>query len=151
MGVLAPVSAQRDTPLSPPSTSAEIFRRTCLQSHFSEIFPFSGQNRVILWGRGGPQILFLSLESSFFRYLGAHAKIWNPTTTPYGCLAMAATRKEEKKKKKNMQNSGLRLSDTVCTAPRGPIYVTVPIASLSDNKRYFREFLTVMKIYFKII
>ena len=32
MGVLAPVSAQRDTPLSPPSTSAEIFRRTCLQS-----------------------------------------------------------------------------------------------------------------------
>ena len=25
MGVLAPVSAQRDTPLSPPSTSAEIF------------------------------------------------------------------------------------------------------------------------------
>jgi hypothetical protein len=33
MGVLAPVSAQRDTPLSPPSTSAEIFRRTCLQSH----------------------------------------------------------------------------------------------------------------------
>jgi hypothetical protein len=32
MGVLTPVSAQRDTPLSPPSTSAEIFRRTCLQS-----------------------------------------------------------------------------------------------------------------------
>ena len=32
MGVLAPVSAQRDTPLSLPSTSAEIFRRTCLQS-----------------------------------------------------------------------------------------------------------------------
>ena len=29
MGVLAPVSAERDTPLSPPSTSAEIFRRTC--------------------------------------------------------------------------------------------------------------------------
>jgi hypothetical protein len=33
MGVLAPVSAQRDTPLSPPSTSAEIFRRTCLHSN----------------------------------------------------------------------------------------------------------------------
>jgi hypothetical protein len=32
MGVLAPVSAQRDTPLSPPSTSAEIFQRRCLQS-----------------------------------------------------------------------------------------------------------------------
>jgi hypothetical protein len=29
-GVLAPVSAQQDTPLSPPSTSLEIFRRMCL-------------------------------------------------------------------------------------------------------------------------
>ena len=26
------------------------------------------------------------------------------------------------KKRKNMQNSGLRLSDTVCTAPLGPKY-----------------------------
>ena len=32
MGVLAPVSAQWDTQLSPPSTSAEIFRHMCLQS-----------------------------------------------------------------------------------------------------------------------
>ena len=41
----------RDPSLSPPSTWAEIFRRTCLQSHFFEISPFSGQNGVIL---GGP-------------------------------------------------------------------------------------------------
>ena len=48
----------QDPPLSPPSTWAEIFRRTCLQSHFFEISPFSGQNRVILGGRGGPRIIF---------------------------------------------------------------------------------------------
>jgi hypothetical protein len=30
------------------------------------------------------------------------------------------TRKQEEEKRKNMQNSGLRLSDTVCTAPLGP-------------------------------
>jgi hypothetical protein len=63
------------------------------------------------------------LESSYFCYLGAHAKIWNPTTIPSEVLATAVTRKQEEqeKKKKNMQNSGLRLSDTVCTAPLGPI------------------------------
>ena len=33
MGVLAPVSAQRDTPLSPPLTSAKNFWRTCLHSN----------------------------------------------------------------------------------------------------------------------
>jgi hypothetical protein len=32
--------------------------RTCLQSNFFEISPFSGQNRVILGGSGGTQILF---------------------------------------------------------------------------------------------
>ena len=39
-------------------------------------------------------------------------------------LIMLPRRKEEEeeeKKRKNMQNSGLRLSDTVCTAPLGPI------------------------------
>ena len=43
MGVLAPVSAQRDTPLSPPSTSAEIFRRTCLHSNL-QISPPTPKN-----------------------------------------------------------------------------------------------------------
>ena len=32
MGVLAPGSAHADPPLGPPSTLAEIFRHTCLQS-----------------------------------------------------------------------------------------------------------------------
>jgi hypothetical protein len=30
-------------------------------------------------------------------YLGAHAKIWNPMTTPSGVLATAVTRKEKEK------------------------------------------------------
>ena len=38
-GGLAPVSAQRDTPLSPPSTSAEIFWHTCLHSNLQTIPP----------------------------------------------------------------------------------------------------------------
>jgi hypothetical protein len=42
-------------------------------------------------------------------------------------LHSAARTKKEKKKKKNMQNSGLRLSDTVCTAPLGPKMVRAPI------------------------
>ena len=36
MGVLASVSAQRETPLSPPSMSAEIFRSTCLNSNLQK-------------------------------------------------------------------------------------------------------------------
>jgi hypothetical protein len=58
------------------------------------------------------------LESSYFCYLGAHAKFQIPTICPYWGLA---TKKQEEKKEKNMQNSDLRLSDTVCTAPLGPI------------------------------
>ena len=45
MGVLAPVSAQRDTPLSPPLTSAEIFRRTCLQSSLKKNLKNPGGGR----------------------------------------------------------------------------------------------------------
>ena len=48
MGVLAPVSAQRDTPLSPPSTSAEIFRRTCLQSSLKKKLKNPGGGGKIL-------------------------------------------------------------------------------------------------------
>jgi hypothetical protein len=40
------------------------------------------------------------LESSYFCYLGAHAKIWNPTTTPSGVLAMAVTTRKKKRKEK---------------------------------------------------
>jgi hypothetical protein len=54
----------------------------------------------LFWGVGGVPEFFL-LESSYFCYLGAHAKIWNPTTTPSGVLATAVTtRKQEKKRRK---------------------------------------------------
>ena len=77
-----------------------------------EISPFSGQNRVILGGRGGPRIFFL-LESSYFCYLGAHAKFQIHTICPYWGLATAGTRKQQQennnnKKRKNIKNSGLR-------------------------------------------
>jgi hypothetical protein len=49
-----------------------------------------------LGGRGGAPNFFL-LESSYFCYLGAHAKIWNPTTAPSGVLATAVTRKKKEK------------------------------------------------------
>jgi hypothetical protein len=39
------------------------------------------------------------LESSYFCYLGAHAKIWNPTITPSGVLATAVTRRKQEKEK----------------------------------------------------
>ena len=55
----------------------------------------------------------------YYFFLGAHAKIWNNTTTPSVVLVTAVPRKE-KKVEKCMQNNGLRLSDTVCTAPLGP-------------------------------
>jgi hypothetical protein len=48
-------------------------------------------------------VKFFLLESSYFCYLGAHAKIWNPTTNPSGVFATAVTttrRKQEEKKEK---------------------------------------------------
>ena len=66
MGVLAPGSAHADPLLGPPSTLAEIVRHPCLQSGLrpskrskSAFSQFSGQNRVILGGRGGPRFFFL--------------------------------------------------------------------------------------------
>ena len=84
-------------------------------------FPLAPMGIGLYWGVGGVPEIFFLLESSYFCYLGAHAKIWNPTTTPSGVLATAVTRKQQEKKK-NMENSGLRLSDTVCTAPLVPKY-----------------------------
>jgi hypothetical protein len=39
-------------------------------------------------------------SASYFCYLGAHAKIWNPTTTPSGVLATAVTTTRTRKKEK---------------------------------------------------
>ena len=63
MGSSLPGLRTLDPPLRPPSTLAEIFRHPCLQSGLrpskrSKFSPFSGQNRVILGGRGGPRNFF---------------------------------------------------------------------------------------------
>jgi hypothetical protein len=39
------------------------------------------------------------ISASADGYLGAHAKIWNPTTTPSGVLATAVTTRKKKKEK----------------------------------------------------
>ena len=63
----------------------------------------NGQNRVILGGRGVPE--FFLLKSSYFCYLGAHAKFQIPTICPYWGLATAATtrRKEEEENLKKLK------------------------------------------------
>ena len=43
------------------------------------------------------QIYFILLESSYFSYLEAHAKIWNPTTTPYVVLNSGGKNNKRKK------------------------------------------------------
>jgi hypothetical protein len=66
-----------------------------LQKGQTRLFPHFPVKIGLFWGVGGvPEFLFL-LESSYFCYLGAHAKIWNPTTTPFGVLATAVTRKQQ--------------------------------------------------------
>ena len=122
MGVLALGSAHARPSARPPIDMSENFPAHMSAESLFEISPFSGQNRVILGGRGVPEFFFL-LESSYFCYLGAHAKFQIPTICPYWGLATAGTRKEQQeKKRKNIKNSGLRRFDeTVCTAPLGPI------------------------------
>ena len=81
MGVLAPRSANADPPLSPPSTWAEIFRHKFLQSRRQIVWKnLKKTKNHPLGARGGGQFL---IYPNFYLYqLGAHAKIWNNTTTP---------------------------------------------------------------------
>ena len=84
-------------PVVPPMTRAEIFMRTCLQSHhlpqphrshiwsfrtLGQLFkipPISAQICHSAGGSGGPPILLWS-EWSYLCYLGYHAKFQNPLT-----------------------------------------------------------------------
>jgi hypothetical protein len=81
MGVLAPGSAHARPSARPPIDTSGNFPAHVSAESLFEISQFSGKNRVILGGRGVPEIIFL-FESSYFCYLGAHAKICNPTITP---------------------------------------------------------------------
>ena len=68
----------------------------------------------LIGGVGGvPEIQF-SLESSSFCYLGAHAKIQNPSYLLSGRKATAFEEEEER------ENNGEYYSHYVCTAPLGP-------------------------------
>ena len=109
MGVLAPVSAQRDTPLSPPSTSAEIFRRTCLQSSLKKHLtnPRGGGKifKTKFWSTFSPNQAILSTFRFCLYYLGAHAKFGNPTTTLSGRTVMAVEEKRKKEKREKEKKS----------------------------------------------
>ena len=57
----------------------------------------------LFWGVGGSPIFLL--ESSSFCYLGAHAKIWNPTTTSSGVLNNGIKKSRTTREKKINLNS----------------------------------------------
>jgi hypothetical protein len=59
-----------------------------------------------------------------FVLLRSPGKSFEPYDKPFWDFSNGGNKKttrRRKQEKKNMQNSGLRLSDTVCTAPLGPI------------------------------
>ena len=49
-------------------------------------------------GLGGAAKIYFLLESSYFCYLGTHAKIWNPTINPYRVLSNGTNNNTNKKK-----------------------------------------------------
>ena len=71
----------------------------------------------LIGGVGGVTKIRFSLESSYFCYLGAHAKIQNPSSLLSGRKATASERRE-----KNAKYYGHYV---VCTAPLGPKVKTV--------------------------
>ena len=93
------ISNSYDMPLlGPPSTLAEIFRRTCLHSHFSEISPFSSQNRVILGGRGGPPNNFF-IGILLFLLLRSPCKNVEPYDNPLLGFSNGGKKRKKKKRK----------------------------------------------------
>ena len=102
MGILLPGLSTRDPLLSPPSTLAEIFRHP--------------------WGQGGSPNFFFYWNPPIFV---TQESMQNFKFLRNTLIGVQQRRQQEKKtrrkEKKNMQNSGLRLSHTVCTAPLGPI------------------------------
>ena len=97
-GSLLLLPCMGDPPLALPWTWAKIFRNMFLQSnlrisppnHTTANFPFCGHKRVFLVGVS-PNVFF-SLESQYFYYLRAHAKIQTPTTTTYQKFAFCPSK-----------------------------------------------------------
>ena len=154
-GVLTPGSVHARPSAQPPiDTSGNFSAHVSAESLF-EISPFSGQNRVILGGRGGPRIIFF-IGILLFLLLRSPCKVSNSYDMPL--LGFSNGGGYNKKKRKNMQNSGLRLSDAVCTAPLGPkthhskwksnnICLWWFLGAISSSHCYRRFFLIHSKLF----
>jgi hypothetical protein len=105
MGVLAHRLRTLDRSLVPPLTlntspnPSEVIVKFWNPWATFKIPPFSAQKSHSAGGRGGPQIFFW-LESSYFCYLGAHAKLENPKTIPSGRISNEPVEKKKKREKK---------------------------------------------------
>ena len=73
-------------------------------------------NIGLIEGVGGVPEFCFSLESSSFCYLGAHAKIQNPSYLLSGRKATAF----EEERRREKRNNGKYYSHYVCTVPLGP-------------------------------
>ena len=118
MGVLAPRLRTRDGPLVPPSTRAEIFRRTCLQSHLQTSLPT-------------PQKSYLKFRNPRIYFEIFNTKIKKPKNAPQGprgglriCLGVNISVFCENKPPVKFQNSNWPPSKmfkkNLKMAPRGP-------------------------------
>ena len=82
------IQSQLQTSPPTPQKSYPKFRNPRTTFEISKVIHFCHSNKnlcppnySIVWGVGGIPF-FVLLESFYFSDLGAHAKIWNPTTTP---------------------------------------------------------------------
>ena len=121
MGVLAPGSAHARPSARPPIDTSGNF-----PAPVSTEWPsaFKTVKIGLFWGVGGvPEFFFIGIL--LFLLLRSSCKNLEPYDNPFWGFSNGGNNKKRKKKrkekKKNMENSGLRLSDTVCTAPLGPI------------------------------
>ena len=95
MGVLAHRLRTLDRSLvSPSEVISEVLEPL---DNFSKYPPFLPKN-CIVWGVGESPIFCCWLESKYFCYLGAHAKLQNPTTTPSGRISNEPEERERRKK-----------------------------------------------------
>merc|ERR1711940_420870 len=72
-----------------------------------EISPFSGQNRVKWWGRGGPRNLF-SIGILIFLLLRSPCKIWKSYDNSFLEIEQTARRREKRKIMPSLMATSLR-------------------------------------------
>ena len=121
-----------DRSLVPPSESPSNISPTPQKSYPKfrnprttfENTPLRPPKYSIVRGVGGVPDFFEGLESSYFCYLGAHAKFQNPMTTSSGRISNEPEeRKKERERRKKIHSSRWGSSITVCaclTVPSSP-------------------------------